>query len=59
MFLKSVLIRFYKSFNYDYLRKLDSKVKTRHSWEMFNGMWYPYVTIPIVNRSGFSGDSFS
>ena len=47
MFLKSVLIRFYKSFNYDYLRKLDSKVKTPHSWEMFNGMWYPYVKIPV------------
>ena len=47
MFLKSVLIRFYKSFNYDYLRKWDSKVKTRHSWETFDEMWYPYVTIPI------------
>ena len=47
MFLKSVLIRFYKSFNYDYLRKSDSKVKTHHSWETFDEMWYPYVTIPI------------
>ena len=47
MFLKSVLIRFYKSFNYDYLRKSDSKVKAPLPWETFDGMWYPYVTIPI------------
>ena len=47
MFLKSVFVRFYKSFNYDYLRKFDSKVKTHLPWETFNGMWYPYVTIPI------------
>ena len=47
MFLKSVLVRFYKSFNYDYLRKSDSKVEAPLPWETFDGMWYPYVTIPI------------
>ena len=47
MFLKSVFIRFYKSFNYNYLRKLDPKVKIHPPWEKFEGMLYPYVKIPI------------
>ncbi len=48
MYLKTVLIRFYKSFNFDYLRKYDAKVHVRRPWELvMDGLWYPYVSIPI------------
>ncbi|MBD1888340.1 AAA family ATPase [Coleofasciculus sp. FACHB-SPT9] len=46
MRLKSIFVRFYKSFNYDYIRKLDPRVKPK-PWEMMDGMWYPYVQVPI------------
>lgn len=47
MRLRAVLIRFYKSFNFDYLRKYDPKTTDRPPWEMCDGMWYPYVRVPI------------
>ena len=47
MILKTVFVRFYKSFNYDYLRKFDSHATTRLPWETLDGLWYPYVRIPI------------
>jgi hypothetical protein len=51
MYLKTVFIRFYKSFNFDYLRKYDAKVQTQQPWEkMDGGLWYPYVRIPIDER---------
>lgn len=51
MYLKTVLIRFYKSFNFDYLRKYDAKVQTRQPWELVDGsLWYPYVRIPIDQK---------
>jgi predicted ATPase len=46
MHLKTVFVRFYKSFNFDYLRKYDPKAQAQR-WEMSEGMWYPYVRIPI------------
>lgn len=46
MRLKSVFVRFYKSFNFDYLRKFHPKAEAS-PWEMIDGMWYPYVQIPI------------
>lgn len=46
MRLKTVFVRFYKSFNFDYLRKFHPNAKTS-PWEMIEGMWYPYVQIPI------------
>jgi hypothetical protein len=47
MLLKTVFIRFYKSFNFDYLRKHDKKAKPE-TWEMMgDDLWYPYVAIPI------------
>jgi predicted ATPase len=46
MQLKTVLIRFYKSFNFDYLRKFHPRGSKRE-WEDLEGMWYPYVEIPI------------
>ena len=47
MLLRSVFVRFYKSFNYDYLRKYDPSVTEKLPWEHFEGMWYPYVCVTI------------
>ncbi|QUY45528.1 AAA family ATPase [Acaryochloris marina] len=47
MRLKNVYIRFYKSFNFDYLRKNHPKAKPS-PWDLLeDGRWYPYVRIPI------------
>lgn len=48
MRLKTVFVRFYKSFNFDYLRKFDPKeTDSKKPWEMIDKKWYPYVEIPI------------
>ncbi|NET44270.1 AAA family ATPase [Okeania sp. SIO2B3] len=49
MILKTLYIRFYKSFNYDYLRKHHRNAVQR-PWEMIDKMWYPYVQIPIDSK---------
>ena len=49
MLLKTVFVRFYKSFNFDYLRKFQIKAE-RQQWEMIDGMWYPYVRVPIDRK---------
>jgi len=46
MKLKTVYVRFYKSFNYDYLRKHHPEAKA-FPWETIDGAWYPYVRVPI------------
>lgn len=46
MRLKTVFIRFYKSFNFDYLRKHHAQSKS-DPWEMMDDMWYPYVRVPV------------
>jgi predicted ATPase len=46
MLLKTVFVRFYKSFNFDYLRKYHAQAE-RQPWEMIDDMWYPYVRVPI------------
>lgn len=45
MYLKTVFIRFYKSFNDDFLRKNDSRVNPK-SWEKINNAFYPYMDEP-------------
>ena len=50
MLLRAVYIRFYKSFNFDYLRKYDRKLETEHAWERVDGLFYPYVRIPIDEK---------
>ena len=47
MWLSSVFVRFFKSFNYDYLRKYNTKVQRTEPWESFEDMWYPYVRVPL------------
>lgn len=50
MLLTAVYVRFYKSFNFDYLRKYDRKRVAEHPWEQLDGMFYPYVRIPIDQK---------
>jgi predicted ATPase len=49
MHLKTVFIRFYKSFNDDFLRKNDDRVKPKH-WEMVGNTFYPYIEVPIDSK---------
>lgn len=62
MRLTKVLVRFYKSFNYDYERKF-ARTSSPDPWELLDGAWYPYVrmdlepsvtTIVGANESGKS-----
>lgn len=46
MLLKKVYIRFYKSFNDDFLRKNDERVKPK-PWETIGNSFYPYIEVPI------------
>lgn len=50
MHLKSVFIRFYKSFNYDHFTKLNGDSESAKDWEKMEGYWYPYVEIPIDEK---------
>jgi energy-coupling factor transporter ATP-binding protein EcfA2 len=48
MRLSKAFARFYKSFNFDHVRKLDSK--DRLPWEFFRGQYFPYVAVPLDGR---------
>lgn len=48
MYLKTVLVRFFKSFNYDFLRKHHPNAKP-DPWELIDGAWFPFVRIPLMN----------
>jgi hypothetical protein len=51
MILKTVYVRFYRSFNYDYLRKnhpaAESKAKP---WDKIDNAFFPYVRIPVDEK---------
>ena len=47
MYLKTVLIRFFKSFNYDFLRK-HHPTATQQPWELIDGAWFPFVRVPLL-----------
>jgi predicted ATP-dependent endonuclease of OLD family len=47
MRLKSVFIRFYKSFNYDHIRKIEVDKERMRPWECLNDNFYPFVEISI------------
>lgn len=53
MRLDSIFIRFYKSFNVDYMRQHNSKVQKK-PWEIIKTddteMWYPYIQVPIDSK---------
>jgi AAA15 family ATPase/GTPase/DNA-directed RNA polymerase subunit F len=46
MIIKNIYVRFYKSFNFDYLRKFNSAAKP-DPWDLVDDLFYPYVRIPI------------
>lgn len=47
MYLKAVLVRFFKSFNFDYLRK-NHPTAIALPWEHIGEAWYPFVRIPLT-----------
>lgn len=47
MYLKAVLVRFFKSFNFDYLRKNHPEAKPS-PWEHIGEAWFPFVRIPLT-----------
>lgn len=49
MLLKTVFVRFYKSFNDDFHRRLDPRVKPL-PWEIIGDNWYPYIRVPIDRK---------
>ncbi|MEK7485508.1 MAG: AAA family ATPase, partial [Planctomycetota bacterium] len=51
MKLISILIRAYRSFNYDYRKKYDSQAyKEKKPWEMIEDQWFPFIEIPIHSQ---------
>ena len=47
MILRAIYVRFYRAFNFDYLRKQHSKA-TPDAWDILDdGTFYPYVTLGI------------
>lgn len=47
VYLSAVHVRFFRSFNFDYLRKTDTRIKVL-PWETTpEGQLYPYVTVPL------------
>lgn len=47
MKLTDLHVRFYKTFNYDYLRKFDRRVAPL-PWELMDDdSWYPFVSVPL------------
>ena len=48
MQVTEVLVRFYRAFNYDYLRKYHDKGSAL-PWELVDdGSWYPFVSVPLA-----------
>lgn len=48
MRVNEVLVRFYRAFNYDYLRKYHDKGSSL-PWEIVDdGSWYPFVSVPLA-----------
>lgn len=46
MYVSRVFLRFYKAFNFDYLRRADPTAKP-DPWEMVGEVWHPYVRVPL------------
>lgn len=46
MHLKGIYVRFYKSFNFDYLRKNHRKAQ-HDEWELIDRHWYPFVNVTV------------
>jgi len=49
MRVTEVLVRFYRVFNYDYLRKYHDR-SSELPWEILeDGSWYPFVSVPLAD----------
>jgi hypothetical protein len=46
MKIETAYIRFFRSFNFDYLRRYGGKAEAE-PWEDVDGVWIPYVRVPI------------
>lgn len=49
MKLTSVFVRFYKSFNFDSVRKIQEGIEKK-PWETVKGQFYPFVEVPIDSK---------
>lgn len=50
MKLSTVFARFYKSFNFDRIRKAKPGALPRGDWEMYRDQWFPYIEVRIDER---------
>ncbi len=50
MRLSTVFARFYKSFNFDRIRKAKPGAVPRGEWEMYRDQWFPYIEVRIDER---------
>lgn len=50
MRVSQVLVRFYKAFNFDYLRKFHDKASKQPWEELADGSWYPFVVVDLADR---------
>jgi len=50
MRLSTVYARFYKSFNFDRIRKAKPGGSPRGDWELYRGQWFPYIEVRIDER---------
>lgn len=50
MKLATVYARFYKSFNFDSVRKSARNAEPKGDWEIYAGQWFPYIEVPVDNR---------
>ncbi|MDB9371755.1 AAA family ATPase [Nodularia sphaerocarpa] len=48
MYLKTIFIRFYKSFNDDFLRKHENREPK--PWELIGKNYYPYIEVPFHSK---------
>ena len=46
MQIANVLVRFYRAFNYDYLRKYHDR-SSALPWEESDDGWYPFINLPL------------
>lgn len=46
MYLQAISVRFFKSFNFDFLRKNHPKASP-YPWEKIDGAWFPFVKVPL------------
>lgn len=46
MLIDTVFLRFFRSFNIDYLRKNDRRAQSK-PWEQLDGTWQPFVEVPL------------